>query len=209
MQSNKRSFLIGCLIGLVPVIIYGHLKIKTERFRKYELNYSNVSYISSETITSNQNSPATTKEPEPTIIQKPTETPTPLPKEEQLPNHPQTALYEIQKPSAPEDIHQLIERYSSEYGANKDMMIIIAKCESGFRAEATNGSFAGIYQFLGSTWKSNRNAMGLDPNPDLRFNAEESVKTAAFKMGRDGYGAWPVCSKKAYRALDLASIDIQ
>jgi hypothetical protein len=39
--------------------------------------------------------------------------------------------------------------------------------------------------------------MGLDENLDLRYSAEESAKTAAYKMSRDGFGAWPVCQYKA------------
>lgn len=97
--------------------------------------------------------------------------------------------------TTPFDIQSLIVRYAAEYGVESNMMIRIAKCESGFRADAVNGPYAGIYQFVTSTWVSNRNAMGLDPDPNLRFNAEESIRTAAFKMGRDGYGAWPTCSR--------------
>ncbi len=97
--------------------------------------------------------------------------------------------------SAPADIQALIEMYASHYGADPEKMVVIAKCESGFRPDAVSpsGVYVGLYQFVSSTWVSNRNAMGLDPDPALRANAEESIKTAAFKMGRDGYGAWPVC----------------
>jgi hypothetical protein len=35
--------------------------------------------------------------------------------------------------------------------------------------------------------------MGLNPDPELRFNAEEAIKTTAYKISRDGTGAWPVC----------------
>lgn len=95
--------------------------------------------------------------------------------------------------------HELIYKYASEYGANGGIMVQIANCESGMRQEAlsSSGTYGGMYQFNTSTWISNRKAMGLDPNPSLRFNGEEAIKTAAFKMGRDGYGAWPACSKKA------------
>lgn len=101
------------------------------------------------------------------------------------------------KVTPPEEVNALIDKYALEYRADPILMKSIAKCESGFRAEAVNGGFGGMYQFLASTWSSNRRAMGLDPNPDLRFNAEEAVRTAAFKMGRDGYGAWPACYQKA------------
>lgn len=99
------------------------------------------------------------------------------------------------------DVVQYIIKYAQEYEVNVEMMIKIAECESGYNENAVNGPFAGIYQFLASTWTSNRNAMGLDPNPDLRFNAEEAARTAAFKMSRDGFGAWPACSQKAMREI--------
>jgi hypothetical protein len=77
----------------------------------------------------------------------------------------------------------------------------IAQCESGMRPEATNGPYGGMFQFVSSTWISNRKAMGKDPNPALRYNAAEAIETAAFKMGRDGYGAWPACSRKALASV--------
>ena len=134
----------------------------------------------------------------PTLAPKPTRKPEPKPQS-------QTEAYVIQSQPAPSDVDTLIEMYATEYGVNKDMMVHIAKCESGFRSNAVNGPYAGIYQFVASTWSSNRRAMGLDPDPTLRYNLEEAVKTAAFKMSRDGYGAWPVCQNKARRLLGLNS----
>lgn len=90
----------------------------------------------------------------------------------------------------------LYQKYGAEYGVDPVIMQKIASCESGERADATNGPYGGMFQFVASTWSSNRKAMGEDPNPDLRFDAEEAVKTAAFKMSRDGFGAWPACSRK-------------
>lgn len=95
----------------------------------------------------------------------------------------------------------LFDKYAAEYNLDKNIMKHIAKCESGFRPEAVNGPYGGMFQFISSTWVSNRRAMGADQNPDLRFNAEEAIKTAAFKMSRDGFGAWPACSRKALAAL--------
>lgn len=102
-----------------------------------------------------------------------------------------------QPQAVPTEVLALIDKYSAEYGVDRNAMIVIAKCESGFDPAALgSGIYGGLYQFITGTWVSNRNAMGLDPNPDLRFNAEEAVKTAAFKMSRDGFGAWPVCGRK-------------
>ena len=107
----------------------------------------------------------------------------------------------VHKATAPNDVQVLIEKYADMYKVNKDMMVHIARCESNFRANAVNGPYAGVYQFLASTWKSNRAAMGQDTNPELRFNADEAIKTAAFKMSRDGFSAWPDCSRKATALL--------
>lgn len=104
---------------------------------------------------------------------------------------------EVPTSTVPADIQVLIETYAPQYGADPAKMAAIAKCESGFNpgAVSPSGAYVGLFQFVSGTWVSNRNAMGLDPNPSLRANAEEAIKTAAFKMGRDGYGAWPVCGK--------------
>lgn len=96
----------------------------------------------------------------------------------------------------PSDKTPLYQQYGAVYGVDPVIMQKIASCESGERAEANNGPYGGMFQFATATWVSNRKAMGEDPNPVLRFNAEEAVKTAAFKMSRDGYGAWPACSRK-------------
>jgi len=122
----------------------------------------------------------------------PTSTPTTTPEPKVLP----------EVSNAPHSVIDHIVTYSEAYGVTTDIMIEIARCESGFRENAVNGPYAGIFQFTSSTWQSNRRAMGEDPNPDLRFNAEEAAKTAAFKMNRDGYGAWPACSRKALSLLN-------
>jgi len=101
-------------------------------------------------------------------------------------------------PSVPaSNYDQLFQQYAEQYGISSQMLKDIAHCESGFNENAINGVYGGMFQFVSSTWRSNRLAMGLDPDPNLRFNAEEAIKTAAFKMSRDGYGAWPACAKKA------------
>lgn len=124
--------------------------------------------------------------------QLPTVTPT------NVPIKRKTALLAVAPRSvkpAQADTHGLIEKYGRDYGVSPELLKQIAACESGFRAEAINGPYGGMFQFLASTWASNRKAMGDNPDPDLRFNAEESIRTAAFKISRDGAGAWPVCGK--------------
>jgi len=95
------------------------------------------------------------------------------------------------------EVISLINTYSAQYGVDPDRMIAIAQCESGLRSDAVSpsGAYVGLFQFVASTWVSNRNAMGLDSAPSLRAHAEEAIRTAAFKMSRDGYGAWPECGR--------------
>lgn len=97
----------------------------------------------------------------------------------------------------------LFEKYGQQYNISPQILKLIAKCESTFNPKAVSGPYAGLFQFHTPTWQSNRRAMGLDANPDLRFDAEESVKTAAFKMSRDGFGAWPVCGARAIQTASL------
>lgn len=138
-----------------------------------------------------------TQTPQPQVasfaIEKPQPTPTPQPTE--------TPVIE---PSVVENtsvnVEDIIRRYAFEYSVDPEIMIAIAHCESGLRETAVNGQYAGIYQFHPSTWQSNRRAMGLDDSTSLRFNAEEAAKTAAYKMSRDGFGAWPECGSKALLA---------
>lgn len=93
------------------------------------------------------------------------------------------------------DLESLFTKYSGEFGVEKDLLKKIAQCESGFNTNSNNsGIYLGMFQFSASTWTSNRTKMGLDPNPDLRTNAEEAIRTAAFMISRGGRGAWPNCN---------------
>lgn len=94
------------------------------------------------------------------------------------------------------DYEELFDKYGKEYGVNKQVLSKIAYCESTFNPNAVNGPYAGMFQFVTSTWVADRKSMGLDPDPNLRFNAEEAVKTTAYKISRGGIGAWPVCGKR-------------
>lgn len=87
------------------------------------------------------------------------------------------------------------EKYGQEYGVEPDLLVRIALCESGLNPSSTNGAYGGLYQYTPRTWMSTRTAMGLDPNPDLRFDPEEAIRTSAFKVSRGGINAWPNCSR--------------
>lgn len=207
MLIKKKQFLLGMLIGLFPVLLYANFRLNPTNLL-HDKN-ENPSFKQSSTITENSFVLMDTGTPTPdyqivSFIQSPskenivpTKTPTAIPTA-----FPSPTPILVAKADIPQsDFDALIDQYAVSAGVDSRIMKIIAKCESGFRPNATNGPYAGMYQFISSTWISNRRAMGEDPNPDLRFNAEEAIKTAAYKMGRDGYSAWPVCSRIAFAQL--------
>lgn len=93
------------------------------------------------------------------------------------------------------ELDQLFEKYSKEYGVDKNLLAKIALCESGFNSGSRNGLYAGMFQFNASSWARTRTEMGLSTNPDLRTDAHESIKTAAYKMSKYGTSSWPACSR--------------
>lgn len=124
--------------------------------------------------------PTPTNTPTPTPIPPtPTETPTPTPA-------PVTA---------PEYLESLLLKYSNEYSIDSQLLKRIAKCESGFGTGASfnNGLYAGLFQFSEVLWRQTRTLIGLDPNPDLRYSGEESIRTAAFMLSQGHLGIWPNC----------------
>ena len=119
-----------------------------------------------------------TETPIPTATPKPTLTPTHPPK---IVSSSQTSEW--------------VTKYSNLYSVSRDLLWKIGTCESGFNSKATNGIYGGIFQFSEESWISIRRAMNLPDNPILRFDEEESIKTAAYKLSTGGVGAWPNCGK--------------
>lgn len=133
------------------------------------------------------------------LVPTPTPTPTPLPTPEPTPEptaepEPESQV-DMSQPSS-EKLNKYFQEYAEMFGIDVDLLVKIAQCESGFNTTSHNEKYdyAGMYQFSAGTWQSNRNAMGEDPNPDLRFNAKEAIKTAAFLIKNRGAGAWPSCN---------------
>jgi len=88
----------------------------------------------------------------------------------------------------------LLEGFAGQYDVDPDVLRHIAICESGFNPLAKNGPYIGLFQFGAATWSSNRKLIGEDPNPDLRYSAEESIQTAAYMIATKGRQFWPNCS---------------
>lgn len=91
----------------------------------------------------------------------------------------------------------LFEKYGQQFKVSSSKLKSIAYCESHFNPAAVSrsGNYGGMYQYSASTWQATRKAMGLDQNPDLRFDAESAIMTSAFKIASGGLGAWPVCGQ--------------
>lgn len=69
----------------------------------------------------------------------------------------------------------------------------IAKCESGGKWNTNTGNgFSGGLQFTPSTWR----AYGGKGNPAGASRGEQ-IRVAERVLAGQGWGAWPVCSKKA------------
>lgn len=120
-----------------------------------------------------ESTPAVTATPKPT----PTETPTPIP------------------PVDGAQLDQWFTQYAGHYSVDRELLRRIAVCESKLNQMAVNGPYGGLYQFTESSWRSTRIAMSENSESSLRFNAEEAIKTAAFKISVSGTGAWPTCSR--------------
>ncbi len=134
--------------------------------------------------------------PLPTFTPTPTNTPTPTPTPTNTPTPTLTPTPTIYiPPPAPGEIDGYFKKYASEYSVDETLMRKIAACESGYNTTSHNTTYdyAGMYQFSRDTWTGTRNQMSDDPNPDLRFNAEQAIKTAAFKISRGGQNAWRNC----------------
>ena len=127
-----------------------------------------------------------TPSPTPTLTPIPTNTPTPIPTLTPVPTTLPTVF-----PTT--SFESYFDQYSAQYQANEELLKKIAQCESGMSPSNVNGPYGGLYQFMIQTWQVTRNQMGLDANPDLRFNPEEAIKTAAFKIANGGQIAWKNC----------------
>ncbi len=96
-------------------------------------------------------------------------------------------------PATSEEVNGYIERFSSQFAVDPDVLRYVAICESGFRSNAVNGPYVGLYQFGSVTWKNIRKEIGENSDPDLRFEAKDSVQTAAYAISKGKGGMWPNC----------------
>jgi hypothetical protein len=136
--------------------------------------------------------------PTPTPLPTPTSTPTPTPKPTPTPR-PTPKPTPTPKPQpkfTSEEIYHFTDKYAGIYGIDANVIRHIAICESGFNPTARHFIYGGLFQFSPGTWKAFRQKMGEKTDPDLRFNAEEAVRTTAYILALKGYQNWPECYPK-------------
>lgn len=138
----------------------------------------NTEKIESSPIPTPAPDPSPTPTPKPKTTPKPSPTPAPSP-----------------SPVTGAQLDEWFTKYAATESINKDLLRNIALCESKFNQFAKNGDYLGLYQFSSSTWVTTRRSMNHNPDPKLRTDAEEAIKTAAFRLATVGPAAWPNCSK--------------
>ena len=140
----------------------------------------------------------------PIVYVIPTTLPTPLPTEI-TPTASPTAIVALKKikptatpkptptAEAPERVNNLIDRYRIVFGLDPNVFRHLLLCESGQKSNATNGKYVGLFQFDKQTWVNMRKEMGQETDPDLRYSAEESIKTTAYALSKGRKKLWPNC----------------
>lgn len=128
------------------------------------------------------------------IIKIPTNTPTPTPTltptSTQIPTPTPTPIIVTSS-----ELEELFTRFANEYSVDKELLKRIANCESGLNPNATSRNYAGLFQFSEGLWITTRTLMGQNSDINLRLNAEEAIRTAAFMVSQNHLAIWPNCSK--------------
>jgi hypothetical protein len=126
--------------------------------------------------------------PSPTTTTIPAFTPTPT-----LIPTPTIRVLPTINANTPQTLDQLFSKYGAIYNVDPNVLRKIAGCESGYDVNQVTGDYAGLFQFASFAWIEARGRMGLSNDQSLRFNAEESVKTAAFEINYKGTSGWDDC----------------
>jgi len=128
----------------------------------------------------------------PTNSPSPTSTPPPTPILSPTPIFRSNATPKI---VAAPNLDDLFAKYGGQYGVDVRLLKKIAGCESGFDPNQVTGDYAGLFQFGSVPWVEARGRIGLNADQSLRFNAEESIRTAAFEISHFGTSGWSDCDK--------------
>lgn len=174
MKPKRNHIIVLLIVAIITALLLFRASPSSRRI---------VSFFISPTPTA---TPVPTATPTPSPTPTATPSPTPLPTATPTPSPTPTPLPQSSYESD-------FDSTSSEYNVSKDKLKRIALCESGINPAAVNGPYGGMFQFTSETWVSTRRQMGRDENPELRFNAKESIDTAAYKISIGGENAWANC----------------
>jgi hypothetical protein len=170
-------FIIPILLGAIVGFCYSTIKNPNQQVK--------AAHILIPVLT-----PTPTQTPTPTPTPTLTPTPTPTPTPTLIP----TPII------LPQYLDYLFTKYCNEYGVDdigKELLKKIANCESHLNTGVVspNGKYAGMFQFDENTWITVRNSMNQNPDLNLRFSADESIKTAAYVAHQGRFSIWPSCGK--------------
>ncbi|RJQ38510.1 hypothetical protein C4559_01835 [Candidatus Microgenomates bacterium] len=177
MQKRKLiiPFLVLVLIIYIPIRILSPKKTTKPQVKATKVSIITLTPTITLTLTPTPTAtPTPTLTPAPTATPSPTFTPTPLP---------------------PSGLDELFTKFASEYSIDKELLKRIANCESSLNPSAGTNKYAGLFQFAEPIWTQTRNLMGQNPDINLRFDAQEAIRTAAFMLSQNHLGIWPVCGK--------------
>ncbi|MNX50144.1 Transglycosylase-like domain protein [compost metagenome] len=82
----------------------------------------------------------------------------------------------------------MINTYSAQHGLDANKVARIAKCESTFNPNATNGIYQGLFQHHSGYWPARATKYGA-PGASI-FDAAAQVKVTTAMMAEVGYGPW-------------------
>ena len=122
--------------------------------------------------------------PEPPVIIKP-----PLQKSSKVIALKLPSRNIVRQPIIPtNEVQRLIVKWARHYGVNEQRVLRIAACESGYRANATNGQYKGVFQ-QGQTWWAARSARYGRAGASI-FNADANIQVSIAMMAQGGFGHW-------------------
>lgn len=185
MQRKVRTMLLVCAIVIGVVALW--YVVTGKRQAKLISPLSDQSKVLGDVAI-----PIPTFTPTPTVTPSPTPTrkPTPRPTATPTPTPRPTPIIVTSS-----ELETFFSKYSGEYSVDKELLKRIANCESGFNTNASSHGYAGLFQFSEGIWTSTRTLMGQNPDANLRSNAEEAIRTAAFMVSQNHLYIWPNCNK--------------
>ena len=92
-----------------------------------------------------------------------------------------------------QSVQDKIIELSDKYGADSDLMLRIAYCESRYNPESQNGSSTagGVYQFIDGTWNANATRhWGDQAKYKNKYDANDNIELATWMVASGGLSHW-------------------